>query len=74
MSDRDKIDLFKSILGEYMLKKSDDLESDRSAVLNRISLYDLDPDRYYDLIVIHIRNDTYRTVFRDILFMINSYL
>lgn len=74
MSDRDKIDLFKSILGEYMLKKSDDLESDRSAVLNRISLYDLDPDRYYDLIVIHVRDDTYRTVFRDILFMVNSYL
>lgn len=74
MSDQDKIVLFKTILGEYMLRKSDQLEHDRITVLNRISLYHLNSDSYYDLIVNDIRSDSTKTIFREIMSIVKNYL
>ena len=74
MSDQDKIVLFKTILGEYMLRKSDQLEHDRITVLNRISLYHLNSDSYYDLIVNDIRSDSTKTIFREIMNIVKNYL
>lgn len=72
--DNDKITLFKNILSEYMLRKSDQLEIDRITVLNRISLYHLDSDRFYDLLVQDIRSDNTRTIFREIMSIVRTYL
>lgn len=74
MSDQDKINLFKNILSEYMLRKSDQLEIDRIEVLNRISVSHLDSDKYYDLLVQDIRSDTTKSIFREIKSILQSYL
>lgn len=74
MSEQNKIKLFESILSEYMLRKSDQLEIDRITVLNRISLYHLDVDSFYDLLVQDIRSDTTKTIFRDIMSIVRTYL
>lgn len=74
MSDQDKITLFKTILAEYMLRRSDQLEQDKISVLNRITLYHLDSDRYYDLLVNDIRSDTTRSIFREIMSIVHNYL
>lgn len=74
MSEAEKIYLFKTMIAEYMLRKSDQLESDKIAVLNRISLSHIDSDRYYDLLVQDIRSDTTRAIFREIMSIIHFYL
>lgn len=74
VSEHDKIILFKSILSEYMSRKSDSLENDRITVLNRISIYDLNSDRYYDLLVQDIRFDTTKNIFREIMSIVRMYL
>ena len=70
----DKIVLFKSMLAEYMLRKSDQLEADRVYVINRISLSCLDSDHFYALLVQDIRADTMRTIFRDLSALVDVYL
>lgn len=74
MSDQDKILLFKTILSEYMLRKSDQLEIDRNFVLNRISLHHLDSESFYDLLVQDIRSDTTRAIFREVMSIVHTYL
>lgn len=74
MSEQDKIALFKTIISEYMLRKNDQLEIDKTMIINRITLYHLDSDRYYDLLVSDIRSDTTRTIFREIMSIVQSYL
>lgn len=74
MCEYNKINLFKNILSEYMLKKSDQLEIDKVEVLNRISLSHLDSDKYYDLLVQDIRSDTTKAIFREIMSIVHSYL
>lgn len=74
MCDRNKISLFKTMLAEYMLRKSDQLEIDKSEVLNRISLSRLDSDMFYDLLVLDIRSDNTRAIFREIMSIVHSYL
>ena len=74
MSDHDKIALFKKMLSEYLNRKYDDIEIDRSYILNRISLNRLDSDRYYDLIVNDIRRDYLRSLVRELNSIIDTYL
>ena len=74
MSEHDKIALFKIMLSEYLNRKYDDIEIDRSYILNRISLNRLDSDRYYDLIVNDIRRDYLRSLVRELNSIIDTYL
>ena len=40
-------EIFKSMLAEYMLRRSDEFERDRINVFNRVSLHRLSSDDYY---------------------------
>lgn len=73
MKDKDK-ELFKKMLGEYMLRRSDEFERDRIAVFNRVSLHRLSSDDYYSMIVTEIQEATARSIFRDIKEIIKYYL
>ena len=74
MSEQDKINLFRTMIAEYMLRKSDEVESDRLRIINRISVYSLSSDDYYDLLVNSTRDDTTKTIFREIKSIIDIYL
>lgn len=70
----DKNDLFREMLGQYMLNKSDELEVDRSTILNRVSFRHLSSDDLYDLIVNDVRQDCTRSIFRSIRVIMDTYL
>lgn len=74
MSDQDKIKLFKTMMSEYMLRKSDQIEADRTRVFNRVSLFNLSVEDYYDLLVLHVRADLIRSTFREVKTIIDVYL
>ena len=74
MSEHDKINLFLTMITEYMLRKSDEIESDRLRIINRISVYSLSSDDYFDLLVNSTRDDTTKTIFREIKSIIDIYL
>lgn len=67
-------ELFKSMLAEYMLRRSDEFERDRINVFNRVSLHRLSSDDYYAMIVTEVQEATARVIFRDIKEIIKSYL
>ena len=68
------IELFKIILAELMLKRMEELESDRIQILNNIQLHSLNSDRYYDLLVNDIRTDYARVLFLQIRDLLDTYL
>lgn len=67
-------DLFRSMLAEYMLTTSDNLERDRMMVLNRISFKSPTADDIYSIIVVETRQDFSRAVFRAIREIMKDYL
>lgn len=67
-------ELFYQIMCEYMINKSNELKNDRIAILNRISVYKLSVDDYYDLMVNDIRQDFARTIFRQVRALMDSFL
>lgn len=71
---RSNIDIFKILLCELMLNRMQELESDRYQIINNIQLHHLDSDRYYDLLVNDIRTDYARVLFRQIRFLLDTYL
>ena len=73
MNDKET-ELFKSMLAEYMLRRSDEFERDRINVFNRVSLHRLSSDDYYAMIVTEVQEATARVIFRDIKEIIKSYL
>ena len=73
MNDKET-ELFKSMLAEYMLRRSDEFERDRINVFNRVSLHRLSSDDYYAMIVTEVQEATARAIFRDIKEIIKSYL
>ena len=73
MNDKET-ELFKSMLSEYMLRRSDEFERDRINVFNRVSLHRLSSDDYYAMIVTEVQEATARVIFRDIKEIIKSYL
>ena len=48
---KQKIEFFKSCMSQFMLNKMSALEDDKMIIHNRIQIYHLDSDSYYDLIV-----------------------
>ena len=54
MTDKDlseqKIEFFKSCMKQFMVNKMSTLEDDKTIIHNRIQLYHLDADSYYDYI------------------------
>ena len=48
-------DLFRQMIGEYMLRRYDELENDRQQILSNISFHWLDSEKYYSLLVNDIR-------------------
>ena len=78
MSDKDlyddKIEFFKMAMDKFMLNKIDDLQYDKTLIKNRVIMYDIDVDTYYDMIVNHVRLDYARYVFRQIRELIDMYL
>ena len=70
----DKIDFFKTAIDKFMLNKIDDLEYDKMLIKNRVIMYDIDVDTYYDMIVNHVRLDYAKYVFRQIRELIDMYL
>ena len=78
MSDKDlyddKIEFFKMAMDKFMLNKIDDLQYDKTLIKNRVIMYDIDVDTYYDMIVNHVRIDYARYVFRQIRELIDMYL
>ena len=78
MSDKDlyddKIEFFKMAMDKFMLNKIDDLQYDKTLIKNRVIMYDIDVDTYYDMIVNHVRIDYAKYVFRQIRELIDMYL
>ena len=70
----DKIEFFKIAMDKFMLNKIDELEYDKMLIKNRVIMYDIDVDTYYDMIVNHVRLDYARYVFRQIRELIDMYL
>ncbi len=70
----DKIEFFKMAMDKFMLNKIDDLQYDKTLIKNRVIMYDIDVDTYYDMIVNHVRLDYARYVFRQIRELIDMYL
>lgn len=58
--------LKEAFIHEYMMNTYSNLEKDLQRVKNRISLYGLSSDDYYDLLVCEIRLDTASSLFRQI--------
>lgn len=69
-----KQEIFKGLMAEFMLNKSNDLECDRVEIMNRISLNHLTADSYYDLLVNDIRQDYARYIFRQIRELMDMFL
>lgn len=69
-----KIDFFKNCMKQFMVNKMSTLEDDKTMIHNRIQLYHLDSDSYYDLIVNEVRIDYARYIFRQISELIDMYL
>lgn len=70
----DKVEFFKMAMDKFMLNKIDDLENDKFIIKNRVIMYDIDVDTYYDMIVNHVRLDYAKYVFRQIRELIDMYL
>ena len=70
----DKIEFFKMAMDKFMLNKIDDLQNDKFIIKNRVIMYDIDVDTYYDMIVNHVRLDYAMYVFRQIRELIDMYL
>lgn len=73
MDDR-QVDLFKVMIYEYMLNKSNLFENDKNDVFNNVSLHRLSSDDYYSMLVTEIQDSTARSIFRDIKQIIDDYL
>ena len=73
MNDQE-IELFKKMLAEYMLRRSDEFERDRINVFNNVSLHRLSSDDYYSMLVTEIQESTAKAIFRDIRNIIDVYL
>lgn len=69
-----KIEFFKSCMSQFMLNKMSSLEDDKMMIHNRIQIYHLDADSYYDLIVSEVRIDYARYIFRQIRELMDMYL
>ena len=69
-----KIEFFKSCMSQFMLNKMSALEDDKVMIHNRIQIYHLDSDSYYDLIVNEVRIDYARYIFRQISELMDMYL
>lgn len=67
-------ELFKIMLSEYMLRRSDEFERDRINVFNKVSLHHLSSDDYYSMLVTEVQEATARAIFRDIKEIMNTYL
>ena len=67
-------ELFKIMLSEYMLRRSDEFERDRINVFNNVSLHHLSSDDYYSMLVTEVQEATARAIFRDIKEIMNTYL
>ena len=67
-------ELFKIMLSEYMLRRSDEFERDRINVFNKVSLHRLSSDDYYSMLVTEVQEATARAIFRDIKEIMNTYL
>ena len=61
-------------MNQFMLNKMSALEDDKMMIHNRIQIYHLDADSYYDLIVSEVRIDYARYIFRQIRELIDMYL
>lgn len=70
----DKVEFFKMAMDKFMLNKIDDLQNDKFIIKNRVIMYDIDVDTYYDMIVNHVRFDYAKYVFRQIRELIDMYL
>lgn len=73
MDDR-KVELFKLMIFEYMLNKSNQFEIDKNEVYNNVSLHRLSSDDYYSMLVTEIQDATARNIFREIKHIIDDYL
>ena len=71
---KNKNEFFKMAMDKFMLNKIDELEYDKMLIKNRVIMYDIDVDTYYDMIVNHVRLDYARYVFRQIRELIDMYL
>jgi hypothetical protein len=69
-----KIEFFKICMSHFMLNKMSALEDDKMMIHNRIQIYHLDADSYYDLIVSEVRIDYARYIFRQIRELMDMYL
>lgn len=67
-------EFFKSCMNQFMLNKMSALEDDKMMIHNRIQIYHLDADSYYDLIVSEVRIDYARYIFRQIRELMDMYL
>ncbi|MBQ8133501.1 MAG: hypothetical protein IJ192_03700 [Clostridia bacterium] len=74
MSEQDKINLFLTMVSEYMLRRSDEFERDRINVFNNVSLHRLSSDDYYSMLVTEIQEATAKAIFREIRSIIDVYL
>ena len=61
-------------MSQFMLNKMSSLEDDKMMIHNRIHIYHLDADSYYDLIVNEVRIDYARYIFRQISELMDMYL
>ena len=71
---KNETELFKTMLSEYMLRRSDEFERDRIKVFNKVSLHHLSSDDYYSMLVTEVQEATARAIFRDIKEIMKYYL
>ena len=71
---KQKIEFFKTCMSQFMLNKMSSLEDDKMMIHNRIQIYHLDADSYYDLMVNEVRIDYARYIFRQISELMDMYL
>ena len=71
---KQKNEFFKGCMNQFMLNKMSALEDDKMMIHNRIQIYHLDADSYYDLIVSEVRIDYARYIFRQIRELMDMYL
>lgn len=67
-------EIFKTMISEYMLRRSDEFERDRINVFNKVSLHHLSSDDYYSMLVTEVQEATARAIFRDIKEIMKYYL
>lgn len=67
-------DLFRNMMYEFMMNYSDNLQSDRDQIINRVSLHNLSADDVYDMVVSDTRQDTATSIFRSIRVIMQDYL